>query len=209
MTTLDCVDMTADDTVYGQSTTDYTIARSTANNRFHNIAIPEWLGVGRSMYVRIYRSFLKFNTTTLPGDAIISQVNMKLVCVSDTSTANFDVDIVKYNWSAYDPLTNANMETPFDGCLSATKDVTWRNTNGMSLNTVYTSPNMDVDWPTREGYTYYGIRSYSDYANPTNPPTSDEFIYLAAQDHATEAYRPILEIVYEHGGNMFQVIFTD
>jgi len=174
-----------------------------------NIGITDRLVAGVSTYVRVYRAYLKFDTTTLPVGSTINQVNLKLVCVEDNSTGNFNVDIMKYNWSGTDPITAGNRETAYDGCLASTKDVTWRNTNGMSLNTQYTSPNMTTSWPTPGGYTYYCLMSERDRISSVGSDYN-EYINVASSTYATEAYRPILTIDYTPiTGRMMQAIFMD
>lgn len=206
MPIVDFACMSADETIFGASSGNYAAARATATNTYTNIGITNMLGVGVSTYFRCYRAYLKFDTTTLPAGSTINQVNLKLVCVEDYSVANFNVDIMKYAFS--DPV-GTYAEANYDGCLTSTKDVTWRNTNGMSLNTQYTSPNMSTAWPTAGGYTRYCLMSERDRSSATGPD-NNEYINIASQDHATSSYRPILTIDYTPiSGRMLQAIFMD
>lgn len=143
---------------------------------------------------RVYRTHYKFDTSGIPDTDTITQVNMKLVSTQDSSTTDFDVTIVKQDWSGQDPLSAGNREAAYDGCLAATQDVVWRNTSGMSINTQYTSPDMDTSWVSKTGYTYYGVLSSRDIGNTA--PSGNEYISLALTDHATSGYRPVLTVAH-------------
>jgi hypothetical protein len=145
------------------------------------------------------RAFLKFNTAAIPDDATVDQVNISMVCTIDDSATDFDVQIVKQNWSAQDPLSAGNREAAYDNCLAGTADNNiWRNTSGMSLNTVYTSGNLSAAYVNKAGYTYYSLRSSRDFAG--TEPAGLEEISLASGDHGTAAYRPQLDVIYTEAG---------
>jgi len=121
---------------------------------------------------------------------------MKLVCVEDYSPVDFDVEIVKQDWSAQDPIGAGNMEAAYDNCLAGVLDAIWRNTAGISIGTQYTSPNLDISRINKTGLTYYSLRSSRD--KNAVPPTGEdtETIILATANHATPAYRPVLTVLY-------------
>jgi len=176
---------TADGYVYGQTRTTSTQYDSTTGTLY----VGQWPGA------YIYRGFLKYDTSSIPDSAPITQVNQKFVCVDDVSAINFDVQIVKQDWSAQDPLSAANREAAYDNCLAGTADANiWRNTSGMSVNTQYTSGNLSTVWINVTGSTYYSIRSSRDYAEID--PEYNEYIIIASQEYATAAYRPVLTVVY-------------
>jgi len=183
--TADYIGMTADDRVYGLHGT-YATARGTFTNN------PDPTGVsmmtGQSLGYYVSRAFLKFDTSGIPSGAKVTQVNMKLVAVTDASTTNFDVQIVSYDWSA------GISDTTYDGCLDVTDSVVWRNTSGMSVNTQYTSPNLSTSSVTKAGYTYYCLRSSLDKAG--TQPSGDEYVMIGSQDNPTAGYRPVLTITY-------------
>lgn len=183
---------TADGYIYGYDAT-YATARATSTTYVSNNPFL-WVGHYGSPYY-VFRSFLKFNTSLIPDDNIIIQVNLKLVCTSDNSATDFDVQIVKQNWLAQDPLSDANREAAYDNCLAGTADDNiWRNTSGMSLNTQYTSGNLNTAWPSKTGNTYYCLRSNRDLN--ANQPSGGEDIYIAAAENATFSYRPLLVVTY-------------
>lgn len=195
---------TDDGYVLGSSGT-YSTARTTSTSYVSN---SNGVYVGQRLLTGTYsvlRSFLKFNTSGINIYATISQVNMKLVCTSDGSDTDFDVQIVKQNWSAQDPLSNTNREAAFDGCLAGTADnAIWRNTSGMSINTQYTSGNLDTTWINTTGYTYYSLRSSLDKAGTA--PSGNELVFIASQEHATAVYRPILAITTTCGDPVISTI---
>lgn len=172
----------------------YTVCRNTSSN--FDITSNNF-GVGQRIsgnYVT-YRGFLKIDTSGIPDADTITQVNLKAVMLTDNSTTDFDVVIKKYNWSATDPISGANRETPYDGCLAATADDNiWKNTASLSINTQYTSGDLNTTWVSKTGYTYYGLISSRDVSNTA--PTNNEYIFIASQDHATSGYRPVLTVAH-------------
>lgn len=119
-----------------------------------------------------YRAFLSFDTSSIGAENNIAQVNMKMAITQDYSTNDFDVNILKADWSAYTPASARQQVYTILG--SATVDALWRNTSGISLNTYYTSQNLDTTWINKTGTTYYGLRSGNEGSAPTDP----ERVYL-------------------------------
>jgi hypothetical protein len=179
------------------SSTNYTTARNGNNEQYRTLTA---IYVGQEYIDSLYsleRAFLKFDTSSLSGSEI-TKVNLKMVVWEDRSDdADFDIEIVKADWSDYDPIDSANAANHWDLILSATADQDWRNTSGISTNTVYTSPDLDTTWINRSGYTYYGLRSSRDSGNNAPGDGDYEFISLYSPTHATTGYRPVLYIEYE------------
>ena len=194
----DFTSSTADGYVNGQDNT-YATARSIASGS--NITAATFLCGQRFIdpEYRVYRGFLKFDTSGIGAGQTITQVNLNMTVAFDNSATDFDVQIIKQGWSAQDPLAAGNMEAAYDNCLAgAADDNIWRNTAGIAVNTNYTSGNLDVTWPDPLGDTYYSLRSSRDFAATT--PTALEYISLCAQEHATAVRRPYLTILYEAAG---------
>lgn len=190
----------ADGMVYGSLEGTYADARATSFS-YNVSAVLAYIGqnFGSSTYY-IYRTFLKFDTSGIADGDTISQVNLKLVATADNSITDFDVQIAKCDWSSYDPIDDGNRESAYDACLSATADDSiWRNTSGMSTNTQYTSGNLSTSWPSKTGYTYYGLRSSRDFGSIE--PSGFERISIAMQENATSAYRPLLAVTTEAGAS--------
>jgi len=171
----------------------YATARSTSSAS--NI-VGTSLSIGQDISdYFVARSFLKFDTSLIPDSTIVSQVNLIFTINTNSSTTDFDVQIVKQDWSAQDPIGAASRESAYDGCLAGTADVNiWRNTSGIATNTSYTSGNLNTLWVSKTGNTYYSLRSSRDFDNTT--PTNSELITIHSTNSATEAYRPKLVIVY-------------
>jgi len=179
----------------------YATAHSTSAG-FYDTDDFSWCYLGQMVpgnYV-IYRVVLKFDTSAIGGD--IAKVTMRLVLLGDNSDTDFDVQIVKYDWSASDPVAAGNRETIFDGVLAAAADDSiWQNTAGKVINTQYTSGELDPTWINQGGITYYGLRSSRDKA--ANVPSGPEIVSPANEIDGTAAYRPLLIIEYAALGLMF------
>ena len=200
MTTTNCL-CNGHGGIYGSSAT-YATARTTSTALYSNDRYYVGQVLNTEVYY-VYRYFLKFDTSVIPDGDTITQVNMKLVTLEDSSNNDFDIVIKKADWSPYDPADADNRESIYDLILSAgADDNIWRNTNGISINTQYTSGNLSVAWVNKSGSSYYGLLSSRDIS--ATPPTAgsgaSEVERIASQSHATVAYRPILTIVHTPGG---------
>lgn len=194
-TTENMLDSTGDGHILGSSTT-YATANSTSSS-FDTTSTTFNVGQQKSgSTYNIWRGFLKFDTSHVGPSGTVSQVNLKMVCTTDNSATDFNVDIVKQDWSAQDPIAAGNRETAYDNCLSGTLDggTPWRNTSGMSAGTQYASPNLDTAWVNATGNTYYSLRSDRDKAGTA--PTANEYIVLGSANNATVGSRPVLTVIY-------------
>jgi len=192
---------TADGSVYGVESGTGSFAAARATSRaFSTVDTVANLGIRLlSSFRYVYRNFLKFDTSSIPDTDTITQVNLKLVATADSSANDFDVQIVKQDWSGQDPITADNREAIYDNCLSGTADSSiWENTADISVNTQYASGNLATDWVSKTGYTYYSLRSSNDYNNVE----SAGYITIATSENATESYRPVLSVTYT-GGSTF------
>ena len=191
-----------DHTVYG-SNADYATARSTSAGI--DITGSSKLSVGQALGFLILRGFLKFDTSSISPNTV-SQVNLKLVCIQDCSQRNFDIQIVKQDWSAQDPIATANREAVYDNCLSGDADASiWRNTNGMSINTQYASGNLATEWVNTSAATYYSLRGSLDVAGSAPTANNEDYVGIASANNATESYRPVLSVTYTTGGALLRV----
>ncbi len=167
---------------------DYATARSTSTS-----GSTADLLVGQDTAYTVRRGLLKFDTSGIPSYYTIGQVNLKLVVTTDYSTTDFDVQVVKADWSSAEPLTSGTREAAYDIVGAAAVDALWRNTSGMAVDTPYTSANLDTTWVNLSGYTYYGLRSKND--TDATPPTASEYVTFYRVMDAAE-YRPVLVITY-------------
>lgn len=144
-----------------------------------------------------YRTLFRFGISSIPQGAKIAKVNMRMVAVQDASSVDFNVQIRKYNWAGVTPGSGA-----YAAALSSTLDQAWRSTSGMSLNTQYTSPDLDTAWiqaflDASSSYYYYSLVSSRDAAG--NAPSGNEYIRIATQSNGTSSYRPVLIVEYDLG----------
>jgi hypothetical protein len=180
---------TADMNIGGVNAT-YDTARSTSADRSTTYTTLT-IGQHPSSYW-VYRAFIKFDTSTITPNTV-SQVNLKLTPITDTSDADFDVNIIKCTWDE----GISQRENNYDRVLTSSEDSSiWRNTNGISANTQYASGNLDTTWVDIDGTTYYALASNLDYDGSGTAPTVHEYITVASQDHATAGYRPVLTVAY-------------
>lgn len=188
---------TADAMVYGQSTT-YSTARSTAAA---NTDTARW-NVGQYAFGsdrQVFRSFLKFDTSSLGAGVIVTGVTLKLTIEThDAADTAFTVQIVKQDWSGQDPISSANREAAYDGCLSGTADSNpWRNTaDGISDDTQYTSGALDTSWVNKTGNTYYSLRSSRDVSG--TEPSGEEYLRCHSASASTVGFRPVLAVTYSY-----------
>ena len=144
--------------------------------------------------IYLYRLYFSFDTSTIDDGATVTQANLKFVCTADESTVDFDVYIGKLDWSAL------AQEACFDGSLTCDLDADWRSTSGISLNTQYSSANLDTAWINKTGVTYYTL--LADYDRDNQTPTAQQlkYITLAMNENATAEYRPVLTVLSAAGG---------
>ncbi len=201
---------TSDGEVSGASTT-YATARSTSTAA-NILAQYMYLGQSRVLVSKAYtytcyRAFLRFDTSSIGSGSTVTQVNLTLSLTSDNSDTDFDVQIIKQDWSGEVELTDTTgkRETAYDNCLSGTADdSTWRNTSGVSANTPYASGNLNNSWVSLTGNTYYSLISSRDVASTT--PTGYEMVVVASQNNTTSGYRPFLTVTYTGGGGGASVV---
>lgn len=144
-----------------------------------------------------FRSVIKFSLASLNPLAVIYAATLQMACVVDVSTlADFNVQIIKQDWSGQDPLSNGNREAVYDACLAGTVDVVWRNTSGLPMNTLLSSPALDINWLVPGGQAYYSLRGSRDAAGNAPASNGNEYVRLAAAAHSTPALRPMLMVDY-------------
>lgn len=184
-----------DGLVWGQNAT-YATARATS---FGFDTSSAFFDVGQALSggtYFVYRGFLKFSLASIPLNSLLLNATLGLVCTADFSTvADFDVQVVKQDWSAQDPLAAGNREAAYDACLAGTQDVIWKATSAISTGVQYQSPPLDLSWLVPGATAYYSLRSSRDKNNTTSGAGAER-IQLAAAEHATPAFRPVLVVDY-------------
>lgn len=148
----------------------------------------------------IYRSILKIDTSGIPDGDSVTQANLSLHCVDKTvPTTNFDVQIVKANWSASDPLDDTNKDTVYDlGLTESLDDNIWQNSASVTAGNRYSSGNLNTAWVSKTSYTYYMLVNSNDRGN--SAPSDNQTLEFASQDNATSGNRPYLTVTHAAGG---------
>jgi len=194
---------TADGYIYGLNVT-YATARSTATGftlTDVSLSCGQLFGGGN---FDCLRSFLKFDTSGIgPGQNIL-QDNLNATLYKNYSDTDFNMQIVKQDWSAQEPIGWGTYDAAYDACLAGTLDQVWRNTAGIGTETNYTSPNLDVTWVQPEGITYYSLRSDRD--KDATEPSGSEYVILYAKENGSKD--PYLTILYEAAGGNGDISVT-
>ena len=150
---------------------------------------------GDSGYVT-QRAYVKFDTSSIGSSSTVTQANMKLSLMWFAATSAYDVQICTQDWSAQDPIGNANREAFFDNVLNAPMDVVWQNSANFVNYAIVTSPNLNTSWIKKTGYTYYSLRSSRDYANTGMTTSTSERCQFYSQDNTDTTRRPVLVVIY-------------
>lgn len=180
----------SDGVVYGDNPT-YATAQATATANIDNNT---YLTIAQLTNYRIYRTGLKFITSSIPTYGTVSAVTMTLYADWKGVTTNFDIQIREFNWASSDPLAPETREAFYDGSIAATLDQVWKNTSAITAGNSYTSPALDPTWIVKGGTTYYALTSSAD-ASSTAPTGNDE-IDVASATSTTPSHRPYLSITY-------------
>jgi hypothetical protein len=176
--------------IYGNNAT-YLTARSTASSTEDGLS---YIRIGQRYVVGsyyCYRGYVSFDTSAIHNGAIVSQVNLNMTWKERSLTvdADFDVQIVKHDWSS------DSEEQAYDNCLSGTADDDiWASWSDFSVNNETSSGNLDTTYVELQGTTYYSLRSSRDENG--DAPTQTNDIYVYSYDEATAGYRPNLSVIY-------------
>jgi len=138
-----------------------------------------------------YRSYLLFDTSSIGSSSTVTQVNLKTYV---TQAASTPVYIIKQDWSSQNPLSTDNMNAAFSNTITSDKDSA---SLDLSTTGAKTSGNLSTTWVSKTGTTYYALILDTDYDNTES--TDQYYIEIASQNHATEAYRPVLSVTYTAG----------
>ena len=145
----------------------------------------------------IYRSYLYFDTSSLPDGATITSANLSLYGSVDTSTTDFDIS-VQHGMPTYphDPLVVGDYDKTFydgngiGGSLSTASYVI-TGYNNISLNAT------GLSWISVTGTTKLCIRSSRDIS--ATAPTGDEYVTVYSYEKGA-GYRPTLYVTYVSSG---------
>lgn len=179
----------------GATSSVYSTARSTATLSDVGSLILYVQNTVDSGTYYVNRGLLKFDTSGIPDGDTVSNVVMSLYLSSKTTTPNWDVQIVKCDWSSQDPISSGNRDAAFDSILSsALDDNIWKNTSAITGGNTYQSGSLNTAWVSKTGYTYYGLINANDRSNAAGPTTYQQII-IATQE-ATAGQRPYLTVTH-------------
>jgi len=182
--------------IVGAATT-YSVARSTSSYFYayvNYLTVGQWLNeVEPPIPYRVARGVFRFDTSPLEGK-IITSAYITMAAHADYSDINFSIQIVEADWSAQYPISASTREAAYDKVLAGTSK-NWRNTLGMSLDTVYNSSLLRTAYINKSGFTYYGLRSHRDKNNVIG--TTAEFVLLYSEYESVAARRPYLVVNYD------------
>jgi len=181
------IDASGNDGYANGRNTDYATARSTV---FSSSSTSNYSSIGQRysssplFYYFVWRTFLKFNTSSIPSDANISSVSLKIYCITPNYSATaFDVQI--QGWTGDAPIDNGDYnqynETIY-GSLS---------TSDFVLNGWNAIPITNLNLIQKEGSTKACLRSSRDTNSIT--PSGNEHVNVYNYDQGP-AYAPYLEI---------------
>lgn len=183
--------------ITGESGT-YATARSTAT--YHTAAGNLRVGqtVGTNYYV--YRSFLYFDTSTIPGGDTVTAATLGVKVAADyTVYQDFNLKAYVYDWKAVDAGTRDDV---FDlgtaGSLSSTAATlcaaaSATSTHGAGTWHTFALAGAELNGVIKGGISRFALRSDRDIANTT--PTANEYQEFY-EGSAAGANSPYLEVTH-------------
>ena len=148
------------------ATTDYTTAHNAVGGAIssNSIKIGQFTAAG---YFEIYRSYLIWDTSSIPDGATITSAILTLSGISDSSTTDFDIVV-----------TNGQPTYPHSPISTSDFDYTKYSGNGGNVNTASITPitlnATGISWINKTGSTKLALRSSGDIASTS--PSGLEYI---------------------------------
>lgn len=144
----------------------------------------------------VWRSYLKFDTSSIGAGSMVDQVNLRMMPENINAYVSWVIYVRRFDWGAYDPLSNANREAAWDGLYSSPNDSSLA-TQADPPGTHVTSGNLSTSWVNKSGATYYGLwNNQEGYPFPNNQGA--QHVYYVSES-GTPSYRPLLIVEYTLG----------
>lgn len=144
----------------------------------------------------VWRSYLKFDTSSLGLAAMVERANLTLYVVTLQNYLAWIIHLRQYNWSAHDAFLAATREAAWDGLFAAANTAVM-GTSSNPVGSYLTTPDLPTAWINILGNTYYGLRCNQEgYGYPNNQGGMHEY---ASSNHANPLYRPVLALEYQAG----------
>lgn len=175
----------------------YATARSGTVIVTNQDGVTGYFIAGQATGYAVFQSYVSFDTSVIPDDAVISSVELSIYAYGDTSTTDFTIQARLRDWGATltsaDWVAGANQSS--DTLLATyTTSSGWTSTNRY----IFTNNGTNlVDNINKTGYTRFYFTSDRTVAGTT--PTNDEYVAFAG--NATVAGTdsdPKLVIVYQN-----------
>jgi len=142
---------------------------------------------------RLWRGYLKFNTSSLGAGTIVERVNLQLYPTALSDYVAWTIYVRQYDWSANDPMATGTREAAWDGLLAAANTAVLA-TSADPANTPVTSQDLPTNWVQVEGNTYYGLWCDQEgYSYPTDQGGQHQY---SSANHTTPSQRPLLLVEY-------------
>jgi len=174
--------------VFGTSAS-YSTARNTGSS-VNNDATAMNLGQAWNAFLSkyyVYRSFLKFDTSSIPSTATITNAYLKLYGSYDASDTDFTIRLQK--WTGDTPIDTGDF-TQYDGTNYDAGNFSTSSFTTSGYNTIYIS---NYGLITKAGYTKICLRSSREISSTV--PTGNEYVGVRTYD-AGSSYYPILHVEY-------------
>jgi hypothetical protein len=183
---IDVTGETADGYIEGTSTT----TSATFDSSGANINVG---GRNVSGSPKVWRGYVKFNTSSLSSTASVERVNLQMYPNLINNNVAWTIYVRQYNWSANDPMVAGTREAAWDGLLAAANSgILATSTN--PAGTPVTSQDLPTSWVETEGNTYYGLWCNQEgYGYPSNQGGQHQY---SSANHTTPSQRPLLMVEY-------------
>ncbi len=203
--TLTVYSTTNDGYIHKSSTTSYNTAWSASSGTVYSSA--DYLTIGQKKGTRdppdynVYRSFVFFNTSTLPSNAYLDNATLSIYKRDDYSTTDFAITI-----------QNGQPTYPHDPLQSGDYNKSCYLGNGGSLNTASLTsgynaiPLNNLTWINPTGMTKLCLRSSRDISGTA--PTGNEYVNVYSRDFIF-SYPPKLVIYYRNQSKIKNTGETD
>ena len=142
---------------------------------------------------KVWRGYVKFNTSSLGPAAAVQRVNLQMFPVTLNNYVAWTIYARQYDWSANDPMATATREAAWDGLFAAANAAVLA-TSADPVGTPVISQDLPTEWVQVEGNTYYGLWCNQEgYSYPSNQGGQHQY---SSADHTTPGQRPLLMVEY-------------
>lgn len=177
-----------------QEARDAAEADSTDNDAY-DINVSQWHNVTLGRY-GVVRSFVFFDTSSLPDDAVITSATLSLYCISKDNDVDFDVviQIGENSDFPHDPLENGDYY--YGHWLDNGGSINTSNIVVSAYNDITLTDNANENWIIRTGTTKFCLRSSRDIDNVAPADPNQETVYFYGENTTGTPYPPKLVVSF-------------